>query len=958
MNRSDADTPRVLTRTAEPNTGTRPGWWVVVWFAAAVVISAAVMADDLGSRSGGDPATASTAPENAATANDSNDPEDMPPKLTEVEGISQYELDNGVDVLLFPDESKDVVTVNMTVFVGSRHEGYGEAGMAHLLEHMLFKGTPDHPNVPKSLQDRGARFNGTTWVDRTNYYETLPASDENLRFALELEADRLVNSYVKGEDLASEMTVVRNEFESGENSPIRILMQRMQSAAYDWHNYGQSTIGNRSDIERVPVIKLRDFYRKYYRPDNVMLVVAGKFDPQTAMKMIRETFGSLPKSATPIDPTYTVEPPKDGERTVVLRRVGDIQYVGAAYHIPAGSHPEFAAAKAITNILGDEPTGRLYRQLVEPGMASNVFTLSFAFAEPGMLMAFAEVPADQSIEQVRQKLLDVVERDWSEDPVTDKEVSRAVDKLLKARELEASDTDKLAVSLSEWAAQGDWRLYFLFRDALEDLTAADVQAFAEKYFRRNNRTVGLFIPSEESERITIPEPPDVEQLVANYTGREAVAAGEAFDPTPEEIERRTLRGELVGGIEYALLPKKTRGETVNLNLTLRFGDAESLKGRVGAAELLGILMARGTKELDYTELQDELTRLRADLSVYTTVGLLQMSVKTKREFLSEVVDLMGDVLRQPALDADELEVLRRQIVTQLSQSKTEPQGVAPKDVKRRLSPFDNDHVLYVPTFDEEIEMYESVTADDIRQLYEEFIGNHAGEFVAVGDFDANALIEDVREELAPLTSDRPYVRVDRPANPDAAGGLEPLQTDDKANAFYYASQQYDLSDADPMYAPLVLGNHILGAGALSSRLGDRVRGQDGLSYGIRSGLSARSKDDRVDLTVYAITNPDNKDKLIAAIGEELHRLIADGVTETELSEAKEAYLQAAKVGRSSDGSLAGLLLGNLFNERTMEFTAEFERRIADATVEQVNEAIRKYIEPDRLVESIAGDFDR
>ena len=198
-------------------------------------------------------------------------------KVTEVEGISEYKLDNGVQVLLFPDDSKPQFTVNMTVLVGSRHEGYGETGMAHLLEHMLFKGTEVHPDIPKLLKDRGVlNMNGTTWFDRTNYYETLPASDENLEFAIQMESDRLINSLIKGEDLASEMTVVRNEFEMGENSPMRILMQRIMSTAYEWHNYGKSTIGNRSDIERVPVSNLREFYRKFYQPDNIMVVVAGK----------------------------------------------------------------------------------------------------------------------------------------------------------------------------------------------------------------------------------------------------------------------------------------------------------------------------------------------------------------------------------------------------------------------------------------------------------------------------------------------------------------------------------------------------------------------------------------------------------------------------------------------------------------------------------------------------------
>src|SRR4051794_12493284 len=247
-----------------------------------------------------------------------------PKKIASVGGIPEYRLDNGFQVLLFPDPSKPTVTVNLTVLVGSRHEGYGETGMAHLLEHMVFKGTPTHPNIPRALQERGARFNGSTWVDRTNYYETMPASEDNLNFALALESDRLVNSFVKQEDLLSEMTVVRNEFERGENSPSNLLNQRMMSAAYDWHNYGKSTIGNRTDIERVPIKNLQAFYKKYYQPDNCLLVIAGRFDEAKTIKAVEKYFGALPKPTRKLDRTYTEEPAQDGERAVTLRRVGDV----------------------------------------------------------------------------------------------------------------------------------------------------------------------------------------------------------------------------------------------------------------------------------------------------------------------------------------------------------------------------------------------------------------------------------------------------------------------------------------------------------------------------------------------------------------------------------------------------------------------------------------------------------
>ena len=314
-----------------------------------------------------------------------------PKKITSVEGITEYTLDNGLRVLIFPDDSRPKVTVSITVFVGSRHEGYGETGMAHLLEHMVFKGTPKTPLIPKALQDHGAQFNGTTNTDRTNYFETLTATDENLEFAIELEADRLVNSRVLREDLFSEMTVVRNEFERGENSPSSVLGTRMMAAAYEWHNYGKTTIGTRSDIERVPIQNLQAFYRKFYQPDNAMVVVAGKLDEQKALALVQKHFGAIPRPERKLDATYTEEPEQDGERVVTLRRVGDVPLVGVAWHIPAGPHVDFPALQVLANILDDEPSGRVYKALVQTKKASSVSTFARGQHDPGLFFADADV---------------------------------------------------------------------------------------------------------------------------------------------------------------------------------------------------------------------------------------------------------------------------------------------------------------------------------------------------------------------------------------------------------------------------------------------------------------------------------------------------------------------------------------------------------------------------------------
>ena len=241
-----------------------------------------------------------TAPRGAAAQATPAQPPAGTTRGASVEGITEYQLANGLRVVLIPDPTKPIITVNIVYLVGSRHEDYGETGLAHLLEHLVSYGSPRHPDAKKEQNDRGARRNASTWWDRTNYYETFPASDENLEWALDLEADRMTNAFVRADILASQMSVVRNELEAVENGPSGVLEERAFSTAFLWHNYGKSTIGAKSDIERVPIERLQEFYRKYYRPDNAVLIVAGQFDEQTALKLVAAKFLPVLRPAAPI----------------------------------------------------------------------------------------------------------------------------------------------------------------------------------------------------------------------------------------------------------------------------------------------------------------------------------------------------------------------------------------------------------------------------------------------------------------------------------------------------------------------------------------------------------------------------------------------------------------------------------------------------------------------------------
>ena len=888
--------------------------------------------------------------------------QDLPDGVTRVasvEGITEYQLENGLRFLLFPDQSKQQVTVNITYLVGSRHEGYGETGMAHLLEHLVFKGTPNHPDIPAELTEHGAFPNGTTWFDRTNYFETFPATDENLEWALDLEADRMVNSFISAEDLESEMTVVRNEWESGENQPMGVLRKRVMSAAFDWHNYGNSTIGARSDLENVPIERLQAFYRKYYQPDNAILVVAGRFEVDRALELVAEKFGAIPRpdrtGANRLFDTYTAEPAQDGERTVTLRRVGDTQLAMAVYHVPPGAHEQYAAVEVLTHILGVEPAGRLYRNLVEPGLAASAFASSFQLNEPGVLTAAVEVREEDSLEEAVEALFATLDEIAAEPP-TEEEVERAKTDYLSRIELAFNNPQRIALDLSEWASMGDWRLFFLHRDRLEQVTAEGVHEVAQTYLRDSNRTVGYFHPTDTTpERAVIPEAPDIAALVADYTGREAVAEGEAFDPTPANIDRRTRLVTLSNGVKVALLPKQTRGESVTLQMAFRHGTEEALMGRATAGDLAGSMLMRGTRNRSRQEISDELDRLKAQGGISGGALIATGSFTTVRENLVPVLRLAAEVLREPAFDAKEFDLLREERLAGIESQRSEPMALVPTAMGRHFSPWPADHPHYSPTFDEQIERLEAATVEEAREFWASFYGAEGGTIAVVGDFDPDEVAVVLEELFGDWQAREPYERVANPHR-DVETVTVDIETPDKTNAMMMAVSSFSMRNDDPDYPALVMANYMLGGGFLSSRLATRIRQEEGLSYGVGSQVGVPPIDDSALFLTFAIFAPENADKVVDAFRDEMKKALEDGFTEEEFEPARRGYLDSQQNGRSQDRSLAGLLNNNLFLGRTMEFTADQERVIGEMTLDEVNAALRKHISLDDISIFRGGDL--
>ncbi len=874
-------------------------------------------------------------------------------QLRSVEGVDEYRLANGLQVLLIQDDSKPSTTVNVTYRVGSKHENYGETGMAHLLEHLLFKGSPGYITLWAEFSKRGLRANGSTWLDRTNYFASFAANEENLQWYLGWQADAMLNSFIARKDLDTEMTVVRNEMEMGENDAGRILFERVMSSAYMWHNYGKSTIGARTDVEGVNIERLQQFYRTYYRPANATVIVAGKFDPAKVRQWIAASFGPLQNPKTALPALYTLDPVQDGEKSITVRRVGGSPSLYALYHVPPGAHPDFAAISALNLILGDTPSGRLHTRIVDKQLAAGAFSFSQGLQDPGFTLLGLSLAPGQDMDKARQAMLDTIES-ISTDPVTQAELERARLKYLTDWELRFTNPEQVGVALSESIAQGDWRLFFLSRDQVRNLTLADVNRVATSYLLRDNRTLGSYIPTDKPLRAVAPATVDVAALVGNYKGDAAAAQVEAFDASPANIDQRTQTTLLANGMKLALLPKGARGQAVSGSISLSLGDEKSLFGQAAIGAATAAMLNKGTSTLSRQQIQDKFDQLRAQVGFGGGATGVGVGIKTTRDKLPAVIALVGEVLRNASFPAAALEEYKRQVLSAIAEQRKDPEAIVANQLSRYGNPYPRGDVRYAASFDERVEYTQSLSVAQLQAFHRKFYGAQFGQAAFVGDLDAAQTRSAVSSALGNWNSASGYTRVAKPLLPVQASRLV-FKTPDKQNAFMQVKQDLAVSDNDADYPSLVLANFMLGQGG-NSRLWVRIRENDGLSYDVRSGVNWNNYEPNSGWRASAIFAPQNRAAVETAFRQELERALKDGFDDKELADAKQSLLSSRRLSRAQDANLASGISANLRLGRTFAISQKVDEQLAGATLAQVNAAMRKHLQPASLVFGFGGDF--
>jgi zinc protease len=913
----------------------------------------------------------------------------LPPgveKKTSAGGITEYDYPNGLRVLLYPNPASPKITVNVTYLVGSRHEGYGETGMAHLLEHMDFIETTNGRQIKNEITAHASNWNGTTSQDRTNYYETVPATDENLKWALSLETDRMVNVKFTKQILDTEMTVVRNEFERGENSPQSVLRERVEATAYLWHNYGKSTIGSKDDIEKVPVERLAAFYKKYYQPDNAFLVLTGRMDEAKTLQMVADSMGKLPRPTRKLDTEYTVEPAQDGQRFVELRRVGEGKDVMIAFHGPAAGHPDSAALSVLAGVMsgggggrggrggGGGGEGRLAKALVDTKKAESASMSFRGQHDPGLIMLNASLNKDQSPDEVKKLLVETLQ-DIIKNPPTKEETDRITTGLLRNLENSLSDPQAIATgALNEAIADGDWRLMFLQHDRLKDISPQDVVRVAKAYLKESNMTVGYYIPDAAPDRTVVPPTPDLNNLLKDYKSTVTISHAEVFDPTPANIESRVLRSKLANGMKVVILPKKTENDQVTATIELRFGDASTLAGKREAAQIAGSLLNAGTKSHTKEQISDEMRKLNARVQVSGGgggggggrggggrgggggggVSTATASITAPAANFPAAMKLAVEMLKEPAYLPAEFDRILQPRLKALENVQTEPTQLAAETLNRHLSPWKPGDVLYSPTREEQLAEMKKVTLEDAKKFHDQFYGANYGVFAVVGPVDQNAVKALAADLLGNWNTSMAYKPIVASYKPVPAINRK-IDTPDKANAQFEAGVRVKLSEDDPDYPAMLLAGYMFG-GPITSHISDRIRNREGLSYGANARLVVPTEGDSSLLSGTVSLNPANGPKVEFSFKDELVRTLKEGFSAQETAEAKKAYLDSRLVNRAQDAALLGQLVSHEQQGRTMMWDQQLEQKIQALTAEQISAAFRKHVDAASLTIVKAGDW--
>ena len=894
-------------------------------------------------------------------------------KIKELGGIEEYLYQpNGMNILLLQDNASPVATVQIVYRVGSKHEVLGNTGSTHLLEHLMFKGTPTFnkksgTTITDVLQNTGAQLNATTWYDRTNYFETLPS--DKIGLALQIEADRMRNSLLTKEDKEAEMTVVRNEFERGENDPNSLLDKEIWASAYIAHPYHHSTIGWKSDIEKAPIEVLRNFYNTYYWPDNATLTIIGDFKKENVFELIEKYFGKITKAPHVMPQPYTEEPEQYGARKVVVKKPGELGVVSKAYKIPGALHEDLPALNILGEIIGAGPSAILNKTFVDSRMGIYAYANATNFKEVGLFTIGVGFPTTSKHEDIDAKINEVVAKIQKEG-VTQDEVNRVVAKISAQTILARDGSGVIASELNEAIASGDWTDFVTGVDRLKKVTPADVLRVAQKYLVEDQSTTGYFIPKQSGTQNQdaaqannfMPEngPFYYRHPENGHSHGEASSeisvqnnntAEIAFDESTEKTASAFKR-EKVAGIDVVSV-KTSAKDFVTVAASISLGNFVNETKNPMVAALTASMLSKGTTLNDKFKFSEKLQKLGVNLNVSASTTKINIGFKCLKKDLDQVVALLAEEIRNPLFDQKEFEKLKQQFTGNVQQNLNDPGERGDIALSQAIYPKGNPN--YSLSVEEDLNNIKNATLDEVKAFHKKYFGPASMHLVIVGDTDGANLNASLKKSFKNWNGGVSETLKFEDAV-KTASKTEVITIPEKPSAELYIGQYTGLKRADADYIPFYIANYTLGAG-FAGRLMQTVRDNDGLTYSISSGLGGNIQTGGYWM-VNASFNPSLFQKGLDATMVQVNKWVKEGITATELENKKTNLIGSFKVGMSTTNGMARTILSFVERGLAPNYIDQYPKDIEKVTLQQVNDAIKKYIQLDKMIIIKSGSLDK
>ena len=894
------------------------------------------------------------------------------PVLVKTEqNVEEYRLDNGLRIILAPNDKENKIFMNTVYLTGSLNDPKGKGGLAHLLEHLAFKGTKNvkGDEFQRRLDQYTLMTNASTDYYSTKYTNVIRPEKTALSEVIFLEAERMDQLVLQEKYVPTEIDIVKREREIRLDQPFSVLMDQVFKSAYGNQYLGRLPIGDLNELQSINMQELNQFYRSWYAPNNAFMVISGKFDKAEVLKQIDSHFSPIQSRSVPAQVKVpALKPEQIQQREFTVQKGSDL----AKFNIYLnGPDEKIKTALAVSPTLYTlQPSGHLYQSMVESGKSTMVQSSTWLDKDFNLVFMGAIYAPNHQPKTVEQSLIQGVEQSQ---PFTDAELNRVKNLTRNQADNIKNSATALGSRLSDYAVaySGDWSQYFKDLNAIENLNVSQVNQVYKGFLKPEYRISGNILPTPEDQKkaqeVTQTEVPkktldqqvEIEEPLKDVSVYQAevkqyVAQSKQYLSAKD---KQIQRGKLKNGIKYALFPTNIRDDKVYATISLDFGTAQSLMNKGEILDLTAYLMLRSSESQSLQQIADKIIEVGGSATASPSSNGLNIQISAKKEKFAEFFQYVVDVLKNPAFEQSQFDLIKGQTLSSLDRPYTEPDTVSSLTMARTIEVYQPGDIRF--HFEPELatRQFKAATREQVVALYQQFFKTHHAHIAVTGEFQPKSIQKMLKNSFADWKAAQPYERLKSEYRSYPAQKIHAL-SEQREFGSYQALLTFPVGADHADVPALQVFRHILGDSQLSSRLAQELREKNALVYGFSAHFQFNEWADSGALALGANYTAGKSAQVSQTVHQVLNELLTRGVTEQEVEAAKASILKKRVNALEDDRRIHSMLVPQLEKDRKLIYREKRDQAIAQLTKADIDAVIKKYIKLDQLVEVMADQYGK